>query len=307
MLSSKGPLVSVLMCGYNVEPFVYDSLRSVLEQSYASLEVVFIDDGSTDGTARAVGSFADGRLRYFARPHEGRGAARAFGVTVCRGDYVAIADADDISLPYRIEAQVAYLRAHPGTGVVSGQMLHFDERHAPHRVVHYPTSDGKVMRMFTRGSMGCSHAAAMMVRSAVIEVGNYNSAFRASEDLDLFLRLKRRYRLANLDVDLVHYRNSGMHVSLSAWFEVCAFQEYAVYCERIRGNGRVAAPFRTWREGPGVRLRLYTWHSSRLAKMIGTGYVAVARTAVQKGRERTGAPHDLGVGRRKEGPRGHMR
>ena len=93
----KSPLVSVLMLTYNRASYITEAINSVLSQTYKSLELIIIDDGSTDDTSLIVGNFNDSRIEHI-QHHENRGLAvrRVESATLAKGDFVAILDSDDI-------------------------------------------------------------------------------------------------------------------------------------------------------------------------------------------------------------------
>ena len=120
----RPPLVSVLMPIHNGERYVGEALESVRAQTYRNLEVVVVDDGSTDGSAGIVARF-DGLARYAWQPHQGIGAARNRGVRLARGSLLAFLDADDLMPPHRIEHQATVVRDRPSVDVVFGEAMEF--------------------------------------------------------------------------------------------------------------------------------------------------------------------------------------
>jgi teichuronic acid biosynthesis glycosyltransferase TuaG len=101
------PAVSVIIPAYNAEAFLARAIRSVEAQDFPDLEVVVVDDGSTDGTAEAVREF--GRVRFVGRPHQGAAAARNCGLDEADGEYVAFLDADDEWLPGKLARQLEFM------------------------------------------------------------------------------------------------------------------------------------------------------------------------------------------------------
>jgi glycosyltransferase involved in cell wall biosynthesis len=115
-----GPLVSVVMPVFNAEQFVRDALQSVLAQDYDPIEVIAVDDGSTDSSAAIVQSFA--RVRYLRQPTwSGASEARNVGITAARGEFIAFVDADDIVPPTKLAIQVGHLLEHPELAGVLGR------------------------------------------------------------------------------------------------------------------------------------------------------------------------------------------
>src|SRR5262245_6124029 len=127
------PEVSVIVPTYNRAHLLRPSLASVLAED-ADLEVIVVDDGSSDGTPEMLASLAEPRLRVLVRPHAGIAAARNAGVAEARGAVIAFHDSDDLALPGRLTAPLAVLRAEPGLALViqNGRML------APEDAPHLP-------------------------------------------------------------------------------------------------------------------------------------------------------------------------
>lgn len=99
-------LVSVIIPAHNAGPFVGDTISSALEQSWPDVEVIVVNDGSTDGTAAVLASFA-GRIRVIDQCHSGVAVARNRGAAAARGTWLAFLDADDLWLPHKLEVQLA--------------------------------------------------------------------------------------------------------------------------------------------------------------------------------------------------------
>jgi glycosyltransferase involved in cell wall biosynthesis len=119
------PLVSVIMPTYNGAGFIAESIESALAQDYPRLELIVANDGSTDGTARILDSYAD-RIRVLALPHRGENRARNAAVAESRGEYIALLDHDDLWLPGKISLQVKLLEEHPRAGLCHTGYQHFD-------------------------------------------------------------------------------------------------------------------------------------------------------------------------------------
>jgi glycosyltransferase involved in cell wall biosynthesis len=133
MPSQAGSLVSVVIPAYNAERFLARAMRSALAQTYSHLELIVVDDGSTDGTAGIIRAFPDPRVRHLSQPNRGQGAARNLGIRASTGRYVTFLDADDVYLPQKVERQVEFLTTHPECEIVFCEALHFySER--PHRL-----------------------------------------------------------------------------------------------------------------------------------------------------------------------------
>jgi len=124
-ISSKRTLVSVIVPVYNGEPFLYSALESILVQDYYPLEVIVVNDGSTDNTAAILKSFAN--VTHISQENRGVAAARNKGIAVSRGDVIAFLDADDFWPCDRLTHTLMYLEQNPEIGYVLGKQMMFLE------------------------------------------------------------------------------------------------------------------------------------------------------------------------------------
>lgn len=136
---TPAPKVSVLVPVYRPrEEYLRACIDSILSQTFCDFELLLLDDCPEDRTAEAViKSYADGRIRYSRNPANlGISASRNLLIDMARGEYLAVMDHDDISLPERLEKETAYLDAHPEVGVVSGRVLKIPQ--IKHRIIPKP-------------------------------------------------------------------------------------------------------------------------------------------------------------------------
>jgi len=210
-------LLTVIMPVRNGGRYLSEAIESILGQTLADFEFLITDDGSTDGTPEVLSRYAerDRRIRLVPRRGEGYLVALNEMLSEARGTFVARMDADDVSMPDRLERQAAYLEANPGCLVVGSRVLVVDpdgdpicfwneeQRHEEIDTIHL---DGG------RGAVIC-HPAAMMRKADVLAVGGYRERFHTAEDIDLFLRLAERGAVANLPQALLKYRLHSASVS----------------------------------------------------------------------------------------------
>ena len=124
-MTTNNPLVSVILPVYNGERYLAEAIESVLAQTYRPVELIAVDDGSTDGTAEIAKSYSD--VRYLHQPNQGNGRARNAGLKAAQGDLIALLDADDLWLENKLHTQVEHLRQHPELGYVVCRMHPFLE------------------------------------------------------------------------------------------------------------------------------------------------------------------------------------
>lgn len=213
------PTVSVLLPAFNSERHLQQSVRSILNQTHGDLELIVIDDGSTDRT-RAVAhdlSTEDSRVRLVCHD-DNRGLAARLneGLSLANGEYIARMDADDISVPRRLELQLQFLDTHLSVAVVGGFIRYFGGSRSC--VVRVATSPVHIKwRLLFGNSMG--HVTVVGRRSFFDEVEGYDETLKVAQDYDLWLRGSTRFRFANLSEVLVNVREDPLSTSRRLSFE----------------------------------------------------------------------------------------
>jgi len=193
------------MPAHNAVTYVRASVHSILNQTFSDFEFVIIDDASSDDTGDVVRQFRDSRIRYF-RNEENLGVARTLnkGIDLAKGEYIVRADADDISLPGRIERQVKFMDAHPGIGV-SGSRIKLFGNELP--VVNHCPVGADVVKAYLLLDNPLFHPSVIM-RKAFLDRHHlrYDPHFARSEDFDLWSRAVDFFDLDNMPEVLVKMR-----------------------------------------------------------------------------------------------------
>ena len=204
---SHRPLVSFVVPVYNGERFLPECIRSAQEQTYEPIEIVIVDDGSSDSTALIASRFAsdDGRVRVHRQRNQGPAGSLNAGLARARGDLVAILDHDDLAAPGRLAAQVPVLMDHPDIAVVGGAVDMVDERGRRFLTVTYPLTVEETRERLTSASP-IVHSAATIRRSVLAELGGYREIFDVALDLDLWLRIAERHAIVNVPEVVAAYR-----------------------------------------------------------------------------------------------------
>jgi glycosyltransferase involved in cell wall biosynthesis len=214
--SEKVPRVSVLMSVYNGERFLINSVESILEQTFPDFEFLIIDDGSTDSTWEILEKYADKEARIIlVRNEKNIGLTRSLnkGLALARGEYLARQDADDISLPQRLEMQVKFLDAHPEVSLVGTGMEIIDEN-GKILALHQPPTDHESIAaelLIKNNSVG--HSTVMARLDILKELRGYNERLPYAQDYDLWWRLCRKRKIANLPEILVKWRDTPGNIS----------------------------------------------------------------------------------------------
>jgi glycosyltransferase involved in cell wall biosynthesis len=199
------PLVTVIAAAYNGERFLREALTSVFAQDFDSFEVVFVDDGSSDGTAEIARSFA---LRYVYQPNQGLPAARNAGLSLARGRFIAFVDDDDLLAPTKLSLQARYLLEHPTTGCVLGRQ---------EWMVEEGVEPPSLARDLIFGEPGGVQLVTAMIRRDVLEeLGGFDPTYRYAEDRDLFVRLREHHvEIAVLPEVVLHKRLHGLNMTFN--------------------------------------------------------------------------------------------
>lgn len=208
--SSDTPLISVLMTVYNREGLLAESVESILNQSYPNWELIIIDDASTDRTRSIIEGYLEREPRVralFLEHNIGPYPALNRALEVARGDYVAINDSDDLSHPDRLRETLHFLQSHPEMAMVGSSVYLIDESGKRFARRNYPQSADAVRRSILH-SCPFLHSSTLMRTEVLKELGGYDESFRNSADVDLWIRLTRRYQACNLPFPYASYRVS---------------------------------------------------------------------------------------------------
>ena len=187
---------------WNGAPQVGEAVQSVLTQTAADLELIVVDDESSDATPAILKSFRDPRLRVTRRSRGGLTSALNAALALARAPLLARLDADDIALPQRLERQLEYLKRHPEVGLLGTAARETDAAGREVAVLRPPTDDALIRRALIRRNPFV-HSSIVMRRAAVDLAGGYDEAFPVAQDYDLWMRMSRVTRMANLSDLLV--------------------------------------------------------------------------------------------------------
>jgi glycosyltransferase involved in cell wall biosynthesis len=193
---------SVLMTVYNCQTYVKTSVESALAQAAFDFEVVVIDDGSTDLTAGILDGFDDPRLVVVHRERLGRSRALNVGIERCAAPYVAILDADDIALPHRLRAQVAYLDAHAGIALAGSRYRPFIDKDGTSIGEDIlPADASEIAEQLRQFKCPLFHSSVMFRKEAIRDAGGYDESLASNEDWDLYVRLALSAGLPIANID----------------------------------------------------------------------------------------------------------
>ncbi|CAB5040576.1 MAG: glycosyltransferase [Actinobacteria bacterium] len=220
------PRISVILPVFNGEEHIHESLNSLLSQTYTDLEIIVVDDASTDSTLSMIEQIADPRIKVLAQGiNQGPAACTRIGLEMATGDYIARQDHDDFSHPDRLRLQLAFLDDNPDHGLVGtwSDILSLNSAGEWVKVgSHQHPAIDSILRWRLFWNNPFVHSSVMMQRSKLELAGSYNaSSDRALlEDYDLFSRIAQVSRVANIPKVLQFYRQSPNGISQTQYEKI---------------------------------------------------------------------------------------
>lgn len=195
------PLVSVVIPTHNRSSRLVRAVDSVLRQTYSRLEIIVVDDCSSDNTAEAIARLDDSRIRYVRHDHNlGGAAARNTGIRLAQGEFIAFLDDDDEWEPTKTEEQLTLLRHYPAVVCTTDGIGKDLERFARKKVVE--------LKDLKRGPFGGT--GVLMAHASVIKELFFDETLSRGQDWDLFIRIALKYQIGYLNKPLLRY-NNGDH------------------------------------------------------------------------------------------------
>lgn len=206
------PLVTVFIPVYNCEKYIEESLESIINQTYENLDILIIDDGSTDNTVNLIQQYKDKRIRLL-RNDRNRGIpyTRSRGLEECKGKYLALMDADDISLPERIKKQVNFLEENKDIDAIGAYYQKFGGK--INRIVNKPSNSEEIRcGLIFANQIGNPTS---MIRVSSIKKHNilYNKNYFVVQDYDFWVQLSKVGKIDVLKEVLLKYRTGHSNIS----------------------------------------------------------------------------------------------
>lgn len=193
------PLISVMVCAYNGERYLSQTIESVLNQTHSNLELIIVDDGSTDQTIDIVKNYQkkDGRIRLFAQTHQGFAASRNKAFEESCGDWIAIIDHDDLCYPERLEKQLSLSRIYPEADFCFCDTDHIDEDNKVigSQLAHFKLDNHPYIEKNMAGNMllqlgGFIDSESVFIKKGIAEkYGRVNRRYLYAADYEFFIRL----------------------------------------------------------------------------------------------------------------------
>ena len=250
-MAASDPLVSVVLPTFNRERSVGKAIESVLRQTYTRLEVLVVDDASTDGTPELVRGLGDARIVYL-RQDDNRGgsAARNRGLSAARGELIAFQDSDDEWLPHKLERQVGLLtRSTESTGVIycPYRRIYADGRTETHPADPAAAPRGEIHHELLRGNF-VGTPTILARRSCCDSVGGFDEALPRFQDWDWMIRVSRHWQVGFVEEPLVlaGHESDNITDGHSAALVTAERRLVEKHLDALRGAGADVLAHRLW-------------------------------------------------------------
>jgi glycosyltransferase involved in cell wall biosynthesis len=252
---AQNPLVSVVIPCYNQARFLGEAIESVSAQTYPRVEIIVVDDGSTDDTAEVWALYPS--VHYVRQENQGLAAARNRGLRESHGDFLVFLDADDRLLPAAVERGVYHLSNSPESAFVSGRYRYIKEDGT---VLHEYSQDPAGPDPYTsllRGNYIGMHATVTYRREVIEAEGGFNPSLAACEDYDLYLRIARKYPVSVHENLVAEYRQHSQNMSRDPKLML------KTVLSVLDSNWRYARANRNYRQAYGAGVESWREHYSR--------------------------------------------
>jgi glycosyltransferase involved in cell wall biosynthesis len=270
------PRIAVVMACYNAMPYLPEAIDSVLNQSYRDLQLIAVDDGSTDASGGYLDqrSKSDLRMVVIHQKNQGQQAAANTGIAASDSEFIARMDADDVATLDRFEKQVAYLDANPNVGLCGGQI----QRKGANKtglVSNLPVKHDEIVSGLLKNHHTMCNPTIMFRRKLFQRIGGY-WMHNIAEDWDMFLRMSEIAELANLSDCLLAYRLHTQSVNGRRIVEAQLYNEYAAELYQLRKLDKPEISFEEFRADHRCNKPLRSWKFYLDSHSIGQYRMAIA-------------------------------
>jgi len=239
----KSPKVGVIMSVYNGEKYLKEAIESILNQTFRDFEFIIVNDGSIDKTEDILDDYAkqDSRMKII-KNRNNIGLTKSLNKAIqdAKGEYIARMDADDISLPKRLEKQVKFMEKNPKVGLLGVAYYQMNSKGEIVGKNIFPISNKKLQKALIKYNH-FFHASVMIRKNILNEAGLYNENIKSAQDYDLWFRIARVSKIANLSEFLmiqrysmerisINYKNKQMRSSIKIRKNAIRKGQYPLWC-----------------------------------------------------------------------------
>jgi glycosyltransferase involved in cell wall biosynthesis len=225
------------MSVYNGEKYLREAVDSILNQTFKDFEFIIINDGSTDETLKILNDYNDPRIKII-NNKENIGLTRSLnkGLKLAKGEYIARQDADDISIPERLEKELNFLKTNTNYAAVGSFIKVIGENGKELHTIEKPITD-EAIKDFLKKSNCIAHGSSVIRMSCLQEIGFYDETIPKAQDYDLWLRLSEKYKLKNIPEYFYLWRCRKGNISVKNYNEQIHYVEVAkAKAKRRKGN-----------------------------------------------------------------------
>lgn len=231
-------MVSVILPTYNgaSRGYLKTAIESVLLQSEQDIELIIVNDGSTDETGQVCMKYsADPRVKYMHQHNKGLAAARNLGIRSARGEYICLIDDDDIWKKDKIKRQIEVFEGSQdqGLGMVYCAVELIDGKGKILGVRYKDAGVDTCHRLLLEGNIVSSPSSVMIKKDVLEKTGIFNEDMKSAEDLELWLRISRRYAIRSMPEDLAQYRLCANSITVN-FSDREEFFEYSLYLKLVQ-------------------------------------------------------------------------
>lgn len=220
-MSGTSPLASIIIPCYNTAAYLPHAIKSALDQTYSPIEIVVIDDGSTDDTASIVAQYKNSAIKYVYQSNKGLSAARNTGIRMATGEYIALLDADDLWERDKLHKQIELLKKYPSCGMVFTDYSTFNTEGVLSRTRNADRHDGSVSYEQLLSRLNFIYCT-VVIRCEVFEqCGYFDESLRSIEDYDMWLRIAQQFEIRGIRESLacIRIHNSSMTCNVHVMLE----------------------------------------------------------------------------------------
>lgn len=227
------PKFSVVISVYNKEKYIFNTLQSILNQTFRDFEMVVLDDGSTDNSKEEILKIQDKRLKFYSEKNRGAGAGRNFVIKKATGDYIALLDADDYWFPFYLSEQNKLIEKYPAESVFATAQEVKNGKYVHPREYSLPANFQKegVVNYFQASTLSSIlHSSSTVIKRTIFEkTGYYNPTIKSGQDTDLYIRIGLNYSVVFSKKICSSYRiiENSLFRSSSSLKEKIKFDRYA--------------------------------------------------------------------------------
>ncbi len=204
--------ISVIIPVFNAEKTIEETIDSILNQTFKDIEIIIINDGSTDATLEIIENISDSRIKIFSYPNAGLSASRNRGIDRAKREYISFIDADDLWTPDKLELQWQALQSNPQAAVAYSWTDYIDESSKFIKSGRRIKVNGDAFSKLLITNF-LENGSNPLIRQQALEIGSFDESLTAAEDIDMWLRLAVDYEFVCVEKPQILYRTSTTSMS----------------------------------------------------------------------------------------------